>query len=217
MLRAIGLSRADCYVASLAVTRPPGGRCDARDAAELDRLLWHHLRLVPELAVLDQPLADGDAACIVVQDGAVQWTGPESSVPAAYARLPRHDGRGALVTPGLVDCHTHLVYGGQRANEFELRLEGASYAEIAQAGGGILSTVSATRAADEAQLLDAAERRLRNWLGEGVGTRQIAEKLRLATSTVESYRAGIKQKLGLARATELVARAAQFVVDEPRR
>ena len=57
--------------------------------------LWHHLRLVPELAVLDQPLADGDAACIVVQDGAVQWTGPEASVPAAYAQLPRHDGRGA--------------------------------------------------------------------------------------------------------------------------
>ena len=82
--------------------------------------LWYDVRLVPELSVPDQPLADGDAACIVVQGGAVQWTGPESSLPAAYAGLPRHDGRGTLVTPGLVDCHTHLVYGGQRANEFAM-------------------------------------------------------------------------------------------------
>ncbi len=130
--------------------------------------LWHHLRLVPELAVLDQPLADGDAACIVVQDGAVQWTGPESSVPAAYARLPRHDGRGALVTPGLVDCHTHLVYGGQRANEFAMRLAGATYEEVAQAGGGIVSSVKATRAASEDELFAQAAPRLQALLAEGV-------------------------------------------------
>ena len=130
--------------------------------------LWHHLRLVPELAVLDQPLADGDAACIVVQDGAVQWTGPESSVPAAYARLPRHDGRGALVTPGLVDCHTHLVYGGQRANEFAMRLAGATYEEVAQAGGGIVSSVKATRAASEDELFAQAALRLQALLAEGV-------------------------------------------------
>lgn len=130
--------------------------------------LWHHLRLVPELAVLDQPLADGDAACIVVQDGAVQWTGPESSVPAAYARLPRHDGRGALVTPGLVDCHTHLVYGGQRANEFAMRLAGATYEEVAKAGGGIVSSVRATREASEDDLFALAAPRLQALLAEGV-------------------------------------------------
>ena len=130
--------------------------------------LWHHLRLVPELAVLDQPLADGDAACIVVQDGAVQWTGPEASVPAAYAQLPRHDGRGALVTPGLVDCHTHLVYGGLRANEFAMRLAGATYEEVAKAGGGIVSSVRATREASEDELFALAAPRLQALLDEGV-------------------------------------------------
>ena len=109
------------------------------------------------------------------RDGRIAWLGPEAQLPIALAREAQaeHVLQGALLTPALIDCHTHLVYGGQRANEFALRLEGASYAEIAQAGGGILSTVSATRAADEAQLLDAAGRRLRNWLGEGVGTLEI--------------------------------------------
>ncbi len=130
--------------------------------------LWYDVRLVPELSVPDQPLAAGDAACIVVQGGAVQWTGPESSLPAAYAGLPRHDGRGALVTPGLVDCHTHLVYGGQRANEFAMRLAGATYEEVAKAGGGIVSSVRATREASEDELFALAAPRLRALLDEGV-------------------------------------------------
>jgi imidazolonepropionase len=89
-------------------------------------------------------------------------------VPPAHAHGPRHDGYGALVTPGLVDCHTHLVYGGNRANEFALRLAGASYEELARAGGGILSTVRATREASEEALFDSASARLRSLLAEGV-------------------------------------------------
>jgi len=80
---------------------------------------------------------------------------------------------GALVTPGLVDCHTHLVYGGQRAREFELRLQGASYEDIARAGGGIRSTVTATRAASDAQLLASARRRAQTLLAEGVTSIEI--------------------------------------------
>jgi imidazolonepropionase len=130
--------------------------------------IWHHLRPVPELSVLDQPLAEGSAACIVVQGGTVQWVGPETAIPAAYAVLPRHDGGGALVTPGLVDCHTHLVYGGQRANEFAMRLAGATYEEVAKAGGGIVSSVRATREASEDALFALAAPRLQSLLAEGV-------------------------------------------------
>ena len=80
--------------------------------------------------------------------------------PVAY------DARGGWLTPGLVDAHTHLVYAGDRAHEFEMRLEGASYEDVARAGGGILSTVRATRAADEAALAAAASRRLERLLAE---------------------------------------------------
>jgi imidazolonepropionase-like amidohydrolase len=84
------------------------------------------------------------------------------------SHLPRHDANGAWITPGLVDCHTHLVYGGQRADEFAMRLAGASYEEIARAGGGIVSTVRATREADEATLFAQAAARLEPLLAEGV-------------------------------------------------
>lgn len=78
-----------------------------------------------------------------------------------------HDARGAWITPALIDCHTHLVYAGNRAHEFELRLNGATYEEIARAGGGILSTVKATRAATEDELVGAAQKRLAQWEREG--------------------------------------------------
>ena len=110
----------------------------------------------------------GDDVCIAVTDGVVRWIGASNVVPMAFVNLSKHDGGGALVTPGLVDCHTHLVYGGQRANEFAMRLAGASYEEVAKAGGGIVSSVRATREASEDELFDSASRRLMSLLDEGV-------------------------------------------------
>jgi len=128
--------------------------------------VWQHLRLAPGALADDRDVA-ADAA-IVVLDGRIEWIGERASLPAVHADLPRFDGGGALVTPGLVDCHTHLVYGGQRANEFAMRLAGASYEEIAQAGGGIVSSVRATREADEDQLYAQAAARLEQLLADGV-------------------------------------------------
>lgn len=121
--------------------------------------LWTGLRLA----------ADPDAqAAIVVAQGAIRWAGARSALPAEFAGLAPHDGGGALVTPGLVDCHTHLIYGGQRANEFAMRLAGATYEEVAKAGGGIVSSVRATREADEDTLFAQAAARLEQLLADGV-------------------------------------------------
>ena len=111
---------------------------------------------------------DGQPCTIAVAGGRIAWLGAPDAMPAEHAAAPRHDGGGALVTPGLVDCHTHLVYGGQRANEFAMRLAGASYEEVARAGGGIVSSVRATRAASEDDLFASASARLRPLLAEGV-------------------------------------------------
>jgi imidazolonepropionase len=128
--------------------------------------LWHRMRLASgALTDLDSPA--GEVSMVVVQ-GTIRWLGAEQDVPAAYAHLPRHDGGGAWLGPGLVDCHTHLVYGGDRANEFALRLAGASYEDVARAGGGIVSTVRATRDADEETLFALAASRLEALLFEGV-------------------------------------------------
>lgn len=107
-------------------------------------------------------------AALVVVEGQLRWWGAEAQLPEPYKGLPTQDGKGWLATPGLVDCHTHLVYGGQRANEFAMRLTGASYEEIARAGGGIVSSVTATRAASEQALFDSAAPRLEQLLAEGV-------------------------------------------------
>jgi imidazolonepropionase len=103
------------------------------------------------------------------------WCGPRTGLPAEHKQsiTQEVDLDGALVTPGLVDCHTHLVYGGDRAAEFEMRLQGASYEQIARAGGGIRSSVTATRAASEATLLASATRRARSLMAEGVTTIEI--------------------------------------------
>lgn len=130
--------------------------------------VWEDLRLAPGLAQADVPVAANEGASVVVQGGAVRWVGPSSALPVGYAPLPRHGGGGALATPGLVDCHTHLVYGGQRANEFAMRLAGASYEEVAQAGGGIVSSVRATREASEDELFALTLPRLSALLEEGV-------------------------------------------------
>lgn len=107
-------------------------------------------------------------AAIAVIDGVIEWVGPASAVPDAYTSLPRTSLGGRLVTPGLIDCHTHIVHGGDRAIEFEMRLNGASYEEVARAGGGIVSTVTATRTATEDELLADALRRVDVLIAEGV-------------------------------------------------
>src|SRR6266850_5837254 len=114
-------------------------------------------------------------AAIAVKDGRIAWLGPMADVPGDQRAVARevHNLVGRWVTPGLIDCHTHLVYGGDRAHEFELRLNGATYEEIAKAGGGIRSTVTATRAATEAALLASATERLRPLLAEGLTTIEI--------------------------------------------
>ncbi len=110
---------------------------------------------------------------VIIEAGRVVWVGNKSELPEGAAKLPAHDLDGRLVTPALIDCHTHIVYGGNRAREFEMRLEGASYEDISKAGGGIVSTVKATRAASEEALLAAALPRVDRLIAEGVGTIEI--------------------------------------------
>ena len=107
-------------------------------------------------------LRDG---AVAVTDGRIDWIGRRSERPRSLKAEVELDGRGQWLTPGLIDCHTHLVYAGNRAREFEQRLDGATYEEIARAGGGILSTVRATREASEAELVRESERRLADLLG----------------------------------------------------
>ncbi|RKP52116.1 imidazolonepropionase [Trinickia fusca] len=135
----------------------------------MNDLVWHHLHLCPR-GNPDEVIRD---CALAVHDGKLVWLGPAQALPVQYAAWPREDLGGAWVTPSLVDCHTHLVYAGQRADEFALRLAGASYEEIARRGGGIVSTVRATRAADEETLLRASAARLEPLLAEGVGAIEI--------------------------------------------
>ncbi len=140
--------------------------------------VWRHARLAT-FAGATVAGDDGwgllDDAALVVTGGHIAWVGADAALPAAVAGEPadEHDLHGALVTPGLVDCHTHLVYGGDRAREFELRLEGATYEQIARAGGGIRATVAATRAAGEASLFASGSRRLAAFMHEGVTTTEV--------------------------------------------
>ena len=112
---------------------------------------------------------------VAVNDGKIAWVGKRVDLPvdieSGAARI--HDGQNGWITPGLVDCHTHLVYAGSRAHEFELRLQGATYEEIARQGGGIRSTVAATREADEEMLFKQSARRLKALSLEGVTTVEI--------------------------------------------
>ncbi|MCS5541975.1 MAG: imidazolonepropionase [SAR324 cluster bacterium] len=110
---------------------------------------------------------------VVISADRIKWIGAEKELPDEFAGLQGKNLEGRLVTPALIDCHTHLVYGGSRATEFELRLNGASYEEIARNGGGILSTVTATRNASEDELLAQSLPRLDAFLAEGVATIEI--------------------------------------------
>lgn len=107
-------------------------------------------------------------AAVAIENGIIAWVGPAASLPAAYVGWERYDGHGKLLTPSLTDCHTHLVWAGSRAGEFRQRLHGASYADIAAQGGGILSTVKATRAASEDELFAVSLPRAQALLAQGV-------------------------------------------------
>lgn len=136
--------------------------------------LWTHARLV----TCATGAADGygliDDGVLVCEGEQIVWAGPARELPPHWLTVAEvHDAQGALITPGWVDCHTHLVYGGQRAHEFELRLNGASYEEVARAGGGIVSTVQATRDASAEDLYQQAQRRLKALMAEGVTTVEI--------------------------------------------
>ena len=121
-----------------------------------------------------------EGGAVAAKDGRIVYAGPVRDAPAA-AETIRCDGR--WITPGLIDCHTHLVHGGDRAHEFELRLAGASYEEIARSGGGIVSTMRATRAASEEALVASALPRLDALLAEGVTTIEVKSGYGLDTAT----------------------------------
>jgi imidazolonepropionase len=112
-------------------------------------------------------------AAIAVQDGRIAWLGPRANLPADARATRTRDGEGCWITPGLIDCHTHIVHAGNRSDEFEARLNGATYEDIARAGGGIMSTVRATRAASEDELLAQGLPRVKALLAEGVTTVEI--------------------------------------------
>ena len=144
--------------------------------------LWSNCRAATMQPAAARPYGLIDDAALVVDGETLAWVGARAELPAellAHCSVQR-DAGGALVTPGLIDCHTHLVYGGDRAHEFELRLNGASYEDIARAGGGIASTVAATRAASAAELQAQSTRRLQALLAEGVTTLEIKSGYGLA-------------------------------------
>jgi imidazolonepropionase len=137
-----------------------------------------------------------ECGAIAIKDGLIDWVGADDAIPAAYLDGPVRDLEGRLITPALIDCHTHVVHGGDRAVEFEMRLKGASYEEVARAGGGIVSTVKATREASIEDLLASALPRVDALLAEGV-------------SVIE-----VKSGYGLDRETELnMLRAARKIAD----
>jgi len=137
---------------------------------------WTNARLA---TMADGNLGLIDDGVVTAQDGRIVYAGPAEGAPAATGTV--HDCKGRLITPGLIDCHTHLVHGGNRANEWAMRLAGASYEEIARAGGGIVSTMRATREASEAELVASALPRLDALIAEGVTTIEIKSGYGLST------------------------------------
>jgi len=135
--------------------------------------IWHNVQLA---TMMDngQPYGTISDGALAVKDGVIAWCGPKAELPACdLLSTPLYDGQGQWLLPGFIDCHTHLVYAGSRANEFEMRLNGASYQDIATAGGGIKSTVAATRAASHETLFVLGKDRLNALLSQGVTTVEI--------------------------------------------
>ncbi len=148
---------------------------------------WHTLFTNVNLATMTDGANSYGAienAALAISDSKIAWVGTMEQLPG-YDKCQTQviDGKGQWLTPGLIDCHTHLVYGGNRANEFEMRLEGKSYQEIAEAGGGIVSTVNATREASEQELFDSALARLTALHHQGVTTIEIKSGYGLDTES----------------------------------
>jgi imidazolonepropionase len=131
--------------------------------------VWRNARI----ATCDEQSRVLERGAVLVRDGVIEWVGPESGLPAGLRADRTVELAGRWLTPGLIDCHTHLVFAGQRAAEFARRTAGTSYADIAREGGGILSTVRATRAASEDELVEQGRPRLQSLLTEGVTTVEI--------------------------------------------
>lgn len=150
-------------------------------------------------------------AALAIRDGRIAYVGPEADLPAGYSSYEKLDCGGRLITPGLIDCHTHLVHAGNRAHEFELRLNGATYEEVARAGGGIVSSVRNLRAASEDDLVRETLPRLDALIAEGVTTVEVKSGYGLDTeSEMKSLRAArrLAQERDVAvRATFLGAHA----------
>ena len=145
------------------------------DTVQMEQL-WTNARIA---TMADDGLGLIDHGAVAAANGRIVYAGPADGAPTTAQTV--HDCAGRLITPGLIDCHTHLIHGGNRASEWAMRLEGATYEEIARAGGGIVSTMRATRAANEAELVDAALPRLDALIAEGVTTIEIKSGYGLST------------------------------------
>jgi len=147
---------------------------------------WQTLYINVNLATMtdgSNSYGEINQAALAISEGKIAWLGKEAELPSYdTTTVEVIDGKGQWLTPGLIDCHTHLVYGGNRANEFEMRLQGKSYEEIAAAGGGIASTVKATRIASEEELLASALPRLKALHSQGVTTVEIKSGYGLDTT-----------------------------------
>jgi len=144
-----------------------------RKASEPQACVWRNARLAT-LSPQQPGLGIVEHGAVAIRDGRIDYAGLESELPAAAAAgADVRDCEGRWITPGLIDCHTHLVHAGNRANEFEMRLAGASYEEVAKAGGGIVSSVKALRAASEDELVAQSLPRLDALIAEGVTTIEI--------------------------------------------
>lgn len=158
-------------------------------------MLLHNATLAG--AETDQPHGLIAKGAVALEGARIAWVGPEADLPEALRTQEALDLGGRLLTPGLIDCHTHIVHGGHRAREFEMRLEGASYEEIARAGGGIVSTVTATRDASETALLASALPRVDALIAEGVTTIEVKS----------GYGLDLDTELAMLRAARRIAQA----------
>jgi imidazolonepropionase len=174
-----------------------------KDTTAPSLCVWTNARIATMGADAPQPYGLIEDGALAIEGGRIAWIGSRRDLPVSFRAERVRDAGGALITPGLIDCHTHLVHGGDRAGEFEARLEGATYEEIARAGGGIASTVKATREADEESLRRQSLPRLRALMAEGVTTVEIksgyglsqeaeAKCLRVARSLGASERVSIR-------------------------